>query len=343
VAGEKERAINLFKERERPTQARFTVSLRLTSLLHLHQGRAGLTMPPRKVTKKATARYLDTEADEDESSSSSEEEQGETSQVTLQTERDEDDEDDEEEEDNTIEKPAIKRRRRTEAGTTKAEMKKWRRLAIEEKEAITNEGGLVWRAAQPLLASLETRPRKEASNSIRSVLDSVEERLDKVLMPRTTHMPHASRNLASGSALSSSGSIIGSIMSWQVERGSRILNDEEDEEDEQGEVSLLEMGGFSTDIALLETLLLPEATESVTMSRAVEEQERELETSKARLLELRADREKRQKEKDRRGSEVSFFQVRKVIVEAERDLDIATSPTRASKGNYPANGHTDAE
>lgn len=258
-------------------------------------------MPPRKAAKRDDAgQFIEREAEEDESASSGSSTEGEA-QMTVQDEEDEEDNDD------TVQSVGTKRRRRTAEGNTKAQMKKWRRLAVEEKEAIVNEGGMVWRAARPLLASLSTKQRKEATDTLRSILDSVEMKLDKELVPRTTSMPHATRNLTG--AMSSSGSILGSVMSWQLERGARIIEDEEEDSDDEekgGQVSVLEMGGFSSDIALLESLLLPEATETVTLNRAVEEQEKQLETTKAQLIELKADRERRTKQlSSKPGSEVS--------------------------------------
>lgn len=242
-------------------------------------------MPSRKAVDKGPARLIEREAEEEDRSGHSE------SVLSAEEEEEEDETGDE-----TIQLSGKKRKSKP-AALKKADMKRWRRLAVEEKEAITNEGGIVWRTAQPLLLSLPSKAKKDASNHIRDILSNVEVKLDKLLVPRTTSMPHATRNtnLVGGLASASTGSITGSIMSWQVESGDRLYNEEgmEEDLDKRDEVALLELGGFSSDIAILEALLLPEATETVSLSRAIEEQERELESSRARLQRLKDDWESR--------------------------------------------------
>lgn len=226
------------------------------------------------------------------------------------------DEEDEDEDENDLSRQAGTKR--SAGGIKKLEMKRWRRLAVEEKEALTNEGGIVWRAAQRLMAPLPSKSKKEMAATLTSTLRIVEEKLDSVLVPQTVRMPQLARNSGFGAGLApigSSGSIAGSVMSWQVERGDRLFEvagmgesgEEELEEQEKNEVALLELGGFSSDIAVLEALLLPEATETVSMTRALEEQERELASLKEQLSQLKADRETRLREHSGDAAEVRWL------------------------------------
>lgn len=257
-------------------------------------------MPPRKAAKRKRNELL-SNSREDEASSDvlSEDEQSDDSRTTPPDEEEGEEEEDDDQSDTKTARTTLK-------GMKRSEMKKWRRLAIEEKEAIVNEGGIVWRAAQPLMSTLPTKAKKEMTALLTSALRNAEANLNNALVPPTIRMPHASRNVGLGAGLASttSGSIAGSIMSWQVERGERLV-EEEGNDEERDEVALLELGGFSSDIALLESLLLPEASETVSMTRAIEEQERELEVSKEQLVRLKEDRESRKREGERTGSEVS--------------------------------------
>lgn len=276
-------------------------------------------MPPGKAGKRKQRESVGS-GEEASSDIESREEQDEESRATPQD--DNDDESDVGEADRG--KTEGKGRQK---GLTLAEKRKWRRLAIEEKEALVNEGGMVWKAAKPLMANLPSKHQKEMTTLLRSALRNAEMKLDGVLVPPTIRMPHASRNVGIGAGLSSatSGSIAGSVMSWQVERGAGLY--EEGEAEDRDEMALLELGGFSSDIAVLESLLLPEATETVSMTRAIEEQEKELELSKEQLVRLKADRESKKKEGEQAGSEVSS-RIEEYFELSDRQLKL--SPSTAS-------------
>jgi hypothetical protein len=254
------------------------------------------SMPSSKAVnrKQKRSKHKDPELEEN-SEVQSEDERSDGSRATPQ---DDDDDDDEGEE-------AAKHSQR---GPSKLEKKRWRRLAIEEQEALVNEGGLVWKAAQPLMAELPSKSKKEFSSLLTAALRNAELKLNETLVPPTVRMPYASRNVGLGAASMASatcGTITGSVMSWQVEKGLKLLGEEESEE--RDEVALLELGGFSSDIAVLESLLLPEATETVSMTQAIDEQERELEVSKEQLIRLKADRESKKREGEDTASEVSSW------------------------------------
>ena len=284
-------------------------------------------MPPRKAARKGRpggaepgrAAVGAAVVQDDSDGEAFKEEEGH-SHITAQ--RSDDDDDDDEDEDDLSRQAGTKR---SAGGIKKLEMKRWRRLAVEEKEALTNEGGIVWRAAQRLMAPLPSKSKREMAATLASTLRVVEEKLDSVLVPQTVRMPQLARNSGFGAGLApigSSGSIAGSVMSWQVERGDRLFEEagmgesgeEELEEQEKNEVALLELGGFSSDIAVLEALLLPEATETVSMTRALEEQERELESLKDQLSQLKADRETRLREHSGDAAEVRRLHLRRGIM-----------------------------
>ncbi|UZJ52280.1 hypothetical protein CBS101457_001600 [Exobasidium rhododendri] len=274
-------------------------------------------MPPRKTTKRGRDDQYDSSIEQEESSEVQSED--ELERHARATPQDEDNDDDGDEEEDVEEEPE-RRSRNRQKGLSQAEKKKWRRLAIEEKESLVNEGGLVWKAAQPMMAKLSAKGKKDLSSLLTSALRRAEVKLNETLVPPTVKMPHASRNvgLGAGMASASYGSITGSVMSWQVERGDRLGEGEAEDRDE---VALLELGGFSSDIAVLESLLLPEAMETVSMTQAIDEQERELETSKKQLLLLKADRESRKEEGEEAASELHSRLKRAKLV-----LDNAGSP-----------------
>lgn len=173
-------------------------------------------------------------------------------------------------------------------------MRKWRRLAVEEKELITTEGGLIWHAARPFLSGMRPREATDARNALTQLLHHLEGRLDSTLIPPTQNLPHGART-------STGPPLLGCLTSWRAERGGRIYQDSDDD-GEYGDATLVHFenepppagtgvvapAGFSADIALLEGLLLPEAVEAVSLTRALDEQEEELTRLRETLTRLRA-------------------------------------------------------
>lgn len=175
-------------------------------------------------------------------------------------------------------------------------LQKWRRLAVEEKELIMTEGGLIWHQARPILQGLRQKEQREAIGALKQILERIGPTLDATFVPQTASIPHAYKNVAIGNgsnSFASGQSLLGSLMSWRMERGDNIYDEENDiaSELDRSDRSLAnEARGYAADIALLETLLLPEAAEAVSLTKVLDEQAEQLEELRNRLETIKSSR-----------------------------------------------------
>lgn len=190
-----------------------------------------------------------------------------------------------------------------------ARLHKWRPMAAEERILLTQRGGMIWQVAKPLLARIPEEKRGSTAKLLKMLMSSLDNRLSKTPIPSTTKMPKVATNSAAhdDSALARSRPMLSSLMSWVAETGGRIQrSDREGEADDPDQTMVNETPkGFAADIAILESMLLPEANEVVQLMSSLKEQKKRMGEASKFFDEVKKNAHKIDREADSGSRKVS--------------------------------------
>ncbi|CEH14464.1 hypothetical protein CBOM_02309 [Ceraceosorus bombacis] len=232
----------------------------------------------------------DSDGDAEEDSGSDAEDPGRGSDSGSEEEAEDDDEEEEDEEDEESSEEEengseVEDGRAREAGTArrlpseKVRLRRWRRVGNDERDAVTSEAGAIWRVARPILASLPIGQRDAVTQALTRALSRTEEALQKTLVPPTAPLPQG--------VVSTTPAGGGSLQAWRNEMSR--YDDITDLAAASGDALDVEQtlgAERHGDVATLESLLLPEAVETVALTRALDAQTAELQSALPRLKRL---------------------------------------------------------
>ncbi|PWN41813.1 hypothetical protein IE81DRAFT_367161 [Ceraceosorus guamensis] len=231
----------------------------------------------------------DSDGDAEEDSGSDAEDPGRGSDSGSEEEAEDDDEEEEEDEESSEEEEngsEVDDGRAREAGTArrlpseKVRLRRWRRVGNDERDAVTSEAGAIWRVARPIIASLPTGQRDAVTQALTRALSRTEEALQKTLVPPTAPLPQG--------VISTTPAGGGSLQAWRNEMSR--YDDITDLAAASGDALDVEQtlgAERHGDVATLESLLLPEAVETVALTRALDAQTAELQSALPRLKRLK--------------------------------------------------------
>lgn len=183
----------------------------------------------------------------------------------------------------------------------------WRPMAAEERILLTQRGGMIWQVAKPLLARMPEEERGSAAKLLKMLLSSLDAQLSKTPIPSTPIMPKSTAKGAfagnADSALSRSRPVSSSLMNWVIETGGKIQRSDPEGADDDPDKTMVDdtLKGFEADIAILESMLLPEANEIVHLSSSLREQKKRV-----------------------AGARVSFDEVKQNARKIDRDAEAAS-------------------
>lgn len=171
--------------------------------------------------------------------------------------------------------------------------KQWRHYAKQERDLICRRGGLIWQAARPLLEEMSATDRSAAATALREMTRSLDARMQTALVPGTIKLPG---RLNGSTAMNEKDyrPTLSSLMSWVLSTGGTLPSyDDEDDDDDNDAADFSRASNFATtseqpkgfeaDKRVLEELLMPEINGLISLQRASEAQDRELELAKREL------------------------------------------------------------
>ncbi|PWN36817.1 uncharacterized protein FA14DRAFT_7242 [Meira miltonrushii] len=195
-------------------------------------------------------------------------------------------------------------------------LSKWRPLAKEERILVTQRGGMIWQVAKPLLARMPEYKRGPSAKLLKTLLSSVDAQLSKTPVPPTARMPKVAADNAGNvdSALSQARPMTSSLMSWVAETGGKIQRSDREGTEDDPEKTMVDetLKGFEADIAILESLLVPEAKEVVQLMSSLTEQKKKFAETRTFFDEIKKDAGKIDSEAEA-GSRGVYEAVRKSL------------------------------
>lgn len=176
----------------------------------------------------------------------------------------------------------------------KWQLKKWRRVAPEERDAVTGEGGLVWREAQHILNEHSRKDQDVLKLLLQRALSRTDASLTKERIPREPRLPTSVVSAAAGGwGAATNAAVAGggesSLVAWKMEEQGDLAGLFDGDDDRENKVN-----GFDGEIADMERVLLPEAEQTAHLFSAREQQDRV-------ITRLRAVRDRLRRELDDTG------------------------------------------
>lgn len=155
----------------------------------------------------------------------------------------------------------------------KWQLKRWRRVTPEERDAVVGEGGLVWREARHILNEHTRREQDMLKALIQRAMAKTDAALAKERIPREPRLPPAVVSAAAGGwGAATSAAVAGggesSLVAWKMEEQGDLAGLFDGDEERYDKAN-----GFDGEIADMERVLLPEAEQTAHLFSAREQQD----------------------------------------------------------------------